>query len=206
MTLKPKSVSRNSNKINSILAKAIIFSAPSGSGKTTIVKFLLDKIPSLGFSVSACTRDKRESIEKSRKDYYFLTTEEFKKKIENGDFIEWEEVYSGIFYGTLNSEIERLWEEGKQVIFDVDVNGGVNLKEHFGNKALAVFVKPPSLEILEQRLSARKTETEDSMSQRILKAKSEMKFESKFDVTLVNDDLKGFLLQAEKLVIDFLNN
>ncbi len=206
MTLKPKSVSRNSNKINSILAKAIIFSAPSGSGKTTIVKFLLDKIPSLGFSISACTRDKRESIEKSRKDYYFLTTEEFKKKIEKEDFIEWEEVYPGKFYGTLNSEIKRLWEEGKQVIFDVDVKGGVNLKEHFGNKALAVFVKPPSLEILEQRLSARKTETEDSLSQRISKAKSEMKFECKFDVTLVNDDLKGSLLRAEKLVIDFLNN
>jgi len=206
MKLKPKLVSLNSNKINSISTKAIIFSAPSGSGKTTIVKYLLDNIPSLGFSISACTRDKRESAEKSRKDYYFLTTEEFKKKIKKEEFLEWEEVYPGKFYGTLKSEIERLWKEGKQVIFDVDVQGGVNLKKHFGNKALAVFVRPPSLEILEQRLFARKTDTEDSLFQRISKAKSEMKFEGKFDATLLNEDLKDSLSRAKKLVIDFLNN
>ena len=206
MTLKPKLVSLNSNKTNSISTKAIIFSAPSGSGKTTIVKYLLDKIPSLGFSISACTRDKRESVEKSRKDYYFLTTEEFKKKIKEEEFLEWEEVYPGKFYGTLKSEIERLWNEGKQVIFDVDVKGGVNLKKHFGNKALAVFVKPPSLETLEQRLVARKTDTEDSLFKRISKAKSEMKFEDKFDATLLNKDLGDSLLHAKKLVIDFLNN
>ena len=206
MKLKPKLVSLNSNKINSILTKAIIFSAPSGSGKTTIVKYLLDKIPSLGFSISVCTRDKRESVEKSKEDYYFLTTEEFKMKIEKEEFLEWEEVYPGKFYGTLKSEIERLWKEGKQVIFDVDVKGGVNLKKHFGNKALAVFVKPPSLEILEQRLFDRKTDTKDSLSQRISKAKSEMKFESEFDAILLNKDLRDTLLQAKKLVIDFLNN
>ena len=205
MILKPKLVSLNSNKTNSISGKAIIFSAPSGSGKTTIVKCLLDKIPSLGFSISACTRNKRDNIEKSGKDYYFLTMEEFKRKIEKEEFIEWEEVYPGKFYGTLKYEIQRLWEEGKQVIFDVDVNGGVNLKEYFGNKGLAVFVRPPSIEILGQRLSARKTETEESLSQRISKAKSELKFESKFDVILVNDDLKGSLPRAEKLVMDFLN-
>ena len=205
MILKPKLVSLNSNKTNSISGKAIIFSAPSGSGKTTIVKYLLDRIPSLGFSISACTRNKRDSIEKSGKDYYFLTTEEFKKKIDKEEFIEWEEVYPGKFYGTLKYEIQRLWEERKQVIFDVDVNGGVNLKEYFGNKGLAVFVRPPSLEILGQRLSTRKTESEESLSQRISKAKSELKFESKFDVILVNDDLKGSLSRAEKLVMDFLN-
>jgi len=206
MTLKQKLVIRSLNKIDPILAKAIIFSAPSGSGKTTIVKFLLDKIPSLRFSVSACTRDKRENIEKSRKDYYFLTTIEFKNKICKEEFIEWEEVYPGKFYGTLNSEIERIFEEGKHVIFDVDVKGGISLKKYFGNKSLAVFVKPPSLEILEQRLAARKTETLDSISQRILKAKSEMKFESKFDEILLNDSLENSFLRAEKLVIDFLNN
>lgn len=206
MKLKPKLVSLNSNKINSISTKAIIFSAPSGSGKTTIVKYLLDKIPSLGFSISACTRDKRESVEKSKEDYYFLTTEEFKMKIQKEEFLEWEEVYPGKFYGTLKSEIERLWKEGKQVIFDVDVKGGINLKKHFGNKALAVFVKPPSFEILEQRLFDRKTDTKDSLSQRISKAKSEMKYENKFDATLINEDLENTLLQAKKLVIDFLNN
>jgi len=206
MKLKPKLVSLNSNKINSISTKAIIFSAPSGSGKTTIVKYLLDKIPSLGFSISVCTRDKRESVEKSKEDYYFLTTEEFKMKIEKEKFLEWEEVYPGKFYGTLKSEIDRLWKEGKQVIFDVDVKGGVSLKKHFGNKALAVFVKPPSLETLEQRLFDRKTDTKDSLSQRISKAKSEMKFESEFDAILLNKDLRDTLLQAKKLVIDFLNN
>ena len=206
MKLKPKLVSLNSNKINSISTKAIIFSAPSGSGKTTIVKYLLDKIPSLGFSISACTRDKRASVEKSKEHYYFITTEEFKMKIQKEEFLEWEEVYPGKFYGTLKSEIERLWKEGKQVIFDVDVKGGVNLKKHFGNKALAVFVKPPSLEILEQRLFDRKTDTKDSLSQRISKAKSEMKFESKFDAILLNEDLRDSLLRAKKLVIDFLNN
>lgn len=206
MKLKPKLVSLNSTKINSISTKAIIFSAPSGSGKTTIVKYLLDKIPSLGFSISACTRDKRESVEKSKEDYYFLTTEEFKMKIQKEEFLEWEEVYPGKFYGTLKSEIERLWKEGKQVIFDVDVKGGINLKKHFGNKALAVFVKPPSFEILEQRLFDRKTDTKDSLSQRISKAKSEMKYENKFDATLINEDLENTLLQAKKLVIDFLNN
>jgi len=206
MKLKPKLVSLNSNKINSISTKAIIFSAPSGSGKTTIVKYLLDKIPSLGFSISVCTRDKRESVEKSKEDYYFLTTEEFKMKIEKEEFLEWEEVYPGKFYGTLKSEIDRLWKEGKQVIFDVDVKGGVSLKKHFGNKALAVFVKPPSLETLEQRLFDRKTDTKDSLSQRISKAKSEMKFESEFDAILLNKDLWDTLLRAKKLVIDFLNN
>ena len=128
--------------------KALIFSAPSGSGKTTIVKHLLEKNPDLGFSISASTRDKRGRTESHGKDYYFLSPEEFKRKIDANEFIEWEEVYEGNFYGTLKSEIERIWQLGKDVIFDVDVKGGLNLKKYFGDRALAVFVKVPSLEVL----------------------------------------------------------
>ncbi|ELR72633.1 Guanylate kinase [Fulvivirga imtechensis AK7] len=184
--------------------KAIIFSAPSGSGKTTIVKHLLHINPKLGFSISACTRDKRGRNEENGKDYYFLSPEEFKKKIDNDEFIEWEEVYSGNFYGTLKSEVERIWREGRHVIFDVDVKGGLHLKEYFGDKALAVFVKVPSIEALKERLTDRQTETEHSLSQRIFKAKFEMTFEDKFDITLVNEDLEESLKKAEKLVGDFL--
>src|SRR6187402_3699655 len=135
--------------------KAIIFSAPSGSGKTTIVKHLLASNPDLGFSISASTRDKRGRTESHGKDYYFLAPDEFKKKIDEDAFIEWEEVYEGNFYGTLKSEIERIWNEGKNVIFDVDVKGGLNLKKYFGDKALAIFVLVPSIETLEQRLRGR---------------------------------------------------
>ena len=141
--------------------KAIIFSAPSGSGKTTIVKYLLTNNSDLGFSISASTRDKRGRTEQHGKDYYFLTPEDFKKKIDNDEFIEWEEVYEGNFYGTLKSEIERIWREGKNVIFDVDVKGGLNLKKYFGHKALAIFVKAPSIEVLKERLNDRGTETEE---------------------------------------------
>src|SRR6185312_9707195 len=137
--------------------KLIIFSAPSGSGKTTIVKHLLATNPNLGFSISACTRDKRGRSEQNGKDYYFLTPEEFKTKIDNNEFVEWEEVYQGAFYGTLRSEIERLWSLGKHVVFDVDVKGGLNLKKQYLSKALAIFVKCPSMEVLEERLRARKT-------------------------------------------------
>ena len=138
--------------------KAIIFSAPSGSGKTTIVKHLLEKNSDLGFSISASTRDKRGRTEQHGKDYYFLTPEEFKKKIDNNDFIEWEEVYEGNFYGTLKSEIDRIWQSGKNVIFDVDVKGGLNLKKYFGTAALAIFVKVPSIDTLKERLHDRGTE------------------------------------------------
>lgn len=185
--------------------KAIIFSAPSGSGKTTIVKHLLQTNPKLGFSISACTRDKRGRNEENGKDYYFLTPEEFKKKIDNNEFIEWEEVYAGNFYGTLKSEVERIWTEGHHVIFDVDVKGGLHLKEYFGDRGLAIFVKVPSMEELKERLRDRKTESEDSLSQRIFKAKFEMTFEDKFDVTLVNNDLDESLKKAEELVNNFLN-
>jgi guanylate kinase len=186
--------------------KAIIFSAPSGSGKTTIVKHLLDNNPDLGFSISASTRDKRGRKEKNGVDYYFLSPEEFKKKIDNNEFIEWEEVYAGNFYGTLKSEIERLWNDGKNVIFDVDVKGGINLKKYFGDKALSVFVKVPSLEILKQRLDERGTETEESLSRRIFKAKFEMTFQDKFDVVLLNGDLATATAEAQKLYDRFRVN
>jgi len=186
--------------------KAIIFSAPSGSGKTTIVRHLLETNPSLGFSISACTRDKRGRNEADGKDYYFLTPEEFKQKIDNDEFVEWEEVYAGNFYGTLKAEVERIWNEGRHVIFDVDVKGALHLKEYFGERALAVFVKVPSLEDLKSRLTNRKTESDDSLSQRIFKAKFEMTFEDKFDITLVNEDLEESLKKAEKLVNDFIEN
>ncbi len=184
--------------------KAIIFSAPSGSGKTTIVKHLLETNPRLGFSISASTRDRRGRTETDGRDYYFLTPEEFKRKIDNDEFVEWEEVYSGNFYGTLKTEVQRIWDSGKAVVFDVDVKGGVALKKYFGDQALAVFVRVPSMEELEQRLTLRATETEDSLSQRLFKAKFEMSFEDKFDVTLVNDNLEETLQEAEKLVNDFI--
>lgn len=184
--------------------KAIIFSAPSGSGKTTIVKHLVSKMPNLGFSISACTRDKRGRSEENGKDYYFLTAEAFKNKIDEDAFIEWEEVYEGNFYGTLKEEIQRIWDSGKHVIFDVDVKGGLNLKKYFGDKALAIFVKVPSLEVLKQRLNDRGTESEESLSRRLYKAKFEMGFEDQFDVTIVNDDKEKSLIEAERLVLDFL--
>lgn len=187
------------------LGKAFIFSAPSGSGKTTIVKHLIKNNPNLEFSISACTRDKRGRIEENGKDYYFLSPEEFKKKIDEDGFVEWEEVYPGNFYGTLKSEIERIWESGKSVIFDVDVKGGLSIKKYFGDKALAVFVKVPSLDILTERLSHRGSESEDSLSQRLYKAKFELEFEDKFDVTVLNNELESALVEAERLVDEFLN-
>jgi guanylate kinase len=186
--------------------KALIFSAPSGSGKTTIVRHLLEKNSNLGFSISACTRDKRGRNEQNGKDYYFLTPEEFKKKIDEDAFIEWEEVYEGNFYGTLKSEVEKIWNEGKHVIFDVDVKGGLNLKRYFANKALAVFVKVPSLEVLESRLHDRNTDSPHSISRRLFKAKFEMSFEKEFDITLINENLEDSLKTAQKLVDDFIKN
>lgn len=184
--------------------KLLIFCAPSGSGKTTIVKHLLATNPNLGFSISACTRDRRGRAEQHGKDYYFLTPEDFKKRIDNNEFVEYEEVYPGAYYGTLKSEIERVWSEGKHVIFDVDVNGGLNIKNFYKDRALAVFVKVPSMEVLEQRLRERKTDSEESISARLFKVKFEMSFEDKFDVTLLNDNLEESLVKAQKLVDDFL--
>ncbi len=186
--------------------KAFIFAAPSGSGKTTIVKRLLDNNPNLGFSISASTRDKRGRTEEDGKDYYFLSKEEFKQKIDEDDFIEWEEVYEGNFYGTLKSEIQRIWDSGNHVIFDVDVKGALNLKKYFGDSALAVFVKVPSIEILKERLKDRGTESEESLSRRLYKAEFEMTFEDKFDVTLLNGDLEESFEKAQNLVDDFLKS
>jgi guanylate kinase len=183
--------------------KALIFSAPSGSGKTTIVRHLLKNNSDLGFSISASTRDRRGRTEENGKDYYFLTPLEFKKRIDNDEFIEWEEVYEGNFYGTLKSEIERVWSEGKNVIFDVDVQGGVKLKHYFGERALAIFVKVPSIELLRQRLRGRETESPESLSRRLFKAQFEMSFADKFDAVLLNVDLETSQREAQKLYDDF---
>jgi len=183
--------------------KALIFSAPSGSGKTTIVRHLLATNPDLGFSISASTRDKRGRTESHGKDYYFLSPKEFKKKIDGDEFVEWEEVYEGNFYGTLKSEIERIWQAGKNVIFDVDVKGGLNLKKYFGDRALAVFVKVPSLDILKERLRDRGTESEESLSRRLFKTNFEMSFQDQFDVVLVNENLEKSLKQAQGIYDSF---
>ena len=186
--------------------KAIIFCAPSGSGKTTLVKHLLKNNSDLGFSISASTRDRRGRTEQDGKDYHFLTPDEFKEKIIHNEFIEWEEVYEGNYYGTLKSEIQRIWDEGKNVIFDVDVKGGLNLKKYFKEKALAIFVKVPSMEILEQRLHGRGTESAESLSRRLFKAKFEMTFQDEFDVVLVNEDLKKSQVEAQRLYDNFKNS
>ncbi len=183
--------------------KALIFSAPSGSGKTTLVHHLLEHNPTLGFSISASTRDKRGRTETDGKDYYFLTPEEFKRRIDRDEFVEWEEVYPGNFYGTLKSEVERIWKEGKDVIFDVDVKGGINLKKYFGDRGLAVFVKVPSMAVLEERLRKRSTESGNSLSQRLFKAKFELEFQDKFDKVLVNEDLARSRAEAQRLYDEF---
>lgn len=183
--------------------KLIIFSAPSGSGKTTIVKHLLNKIPHLGFSVSATTRTMRNG-EIHGKDYYFLTPEDFKKKIDSGEMIEWEEVYQGTYYGTLKTEIERQWAEGNQVLFDVDVKGGLNIKKAYGDKALAIFVKVPSIEVLEARLRSRGTDSEESIATRLQKVAFEMEFQNDFDVVLINDNLQNAQEKAVEVVQEFL--
>lgn len=184
--------------------KLIIFSAPSGAGKTTIVRHLLQKGFDLEFSVSATSREPRPN-EKHGKDYYFLSAEEFKKRVEANEFLEWEEVYKGTSYGTLKSEVERIRNEGKNVIFDVDVVGGLNIKKYYGDDALAVFVQPPSVEELRKRLTVRSTETEEKIAMRIAKAEHELRFASQFDVVLVNEDLGKAFIEAEKIISEFLS-
>jgi guanylate kinase len=185
--------------------KLIIFSAPSGAGKTTIVQHLLKKFPVLEFSISACSRTMRKD-EKEGEDYYFLSVKDFKRKIINDEFLEWEEVYTDHYYGTLKSEIERIWNKGHHVIFDVDVHGGLNLKKIFGERALAVFVKAPSIQHLENRLKLRETETVESIARRINKAEQEIKLAPEFDKIVLNDKMEHAFEQAEQLVTQFLKN
>ena len=164
------------------------------------------QLPELSFSISACTRDRRGRTEANGKDYHFISVEDFQDKIRHDEFVEWEEVYEGAFYGTLKSEIERIWEGGKHAILDVDVKGGLSIKEFYKDRALAIFVRPPSIEVLEQRLQARATDSQSSISSRIYKANFELGFESRFDVTVVNDNLDEASAHAEKLVRQFISS
>ncbi len=186
--------------------KLLIFSAPSGAGKTTIVRRLLEKhSDKIAFSISASTRKPRGE-EKDGTDYYFISKEDFLHKVAKHEFIEFEEVYAGTFYGTLRSEVERIWEQGKHVIFDIDVVGGLRLKSKFPDEALAIFVKPPSLEVLKERLTGRGTDSEDKLKERFAKAELELSYADKFDVILQNNDLETACAEAEKLVLDFINS
>jgi len=184
--------------------KLIIFSAPSGAGKTTIVRHLLDKNLNLEFSISATSRGMRHT-ETDGKDYYFLTPEEFRRKIENNEFLEWEEVYAGTYYGTLKSEVERIRSIGKNVIFDVDVVGGCNIKKFYGEEALAVFVQPPSVEELRKRLIARSTDSPEVIEKRVAKAEYELTFAQQFDCIIVNEDLERAFEEAENCIRNFIN-
>lgn len=181
----------------------LIFSAPSGAGKTTIVRSLLEKMPNLEFSVSATSRPIRNN-EVHGKDYYFLSVDEFKQKIAQEEFVEWEEVYKNRFYGTLKSEVYRIWEKGNHVIFDVDVIGGLNIRKKYPDEALAVFIMPPSVEELEKRLRLRSTDSNEDIEVRIAKAKSELEYANKFDVIVLNDTLDKAIEEAEKIVTSFI--
>ena len=183
--------------------KCVIFSAPSGAGKTTIVHHLLKQNIGLEFSVSACSREPRPG-ETDGRDYHFLGIDKFKENIANNEFVEWEEVYTNNFYGTLKAEMERIWSEGKVVIFDVDVIGGLNLKKQFQDDAFALFVQPPSYEELEKRLRGRSTETEEKINQRMEKARKELAFASEFDAVLINDNLEEACNKAKSFVTNFL--
>ncbi|RYG18004.1 MAG: guanylate kinase [Chitinophagaceae bacterium] len=183
--------------------KLIIFSAPSGAGKTTIVRHLLGKIPDLEFSISATTRAPRGE-EVHGEDYYFISKEEFLHRIANKEFVEFEEVYAGTFYGTLRTEIERIWQEGKTVIFDIDVVGGLHLKRKYEKQALGIFVQPPSLEVLKQRLTGRGTDSAEKLQERFAKAEKELNYASEFDIILKNHDLNTACSEAESLVKNFI--
>ncbi len=187
------------------MSKLIVFTAPSGAGKTTIVRHLLKKFDSLAFSISATTRERRPH-EQDGLDYYFLSPEKFKALIDQNAFVEWEEVYENQFYGTLKSEIERLWAAGKHIVFDIDVKGATNIKRQYPSETLAIFVKPPAPEILFERLRERGTESEANLRKRISRAEEELTYENKFDVILVNDILEDALQGAERLVQQFTSN
>lgn len=184
--------------------KIIVFTAPSGAGKSTIVRYLLENNDNLDFSISATTRKPRKD-EVDGKSYYFLSNKEFQDKIRNDEFIEYEEVYEDVFYGSLKSEIDRIWNNGQTAIFDIDVEGAVEIKKLYQDQVLTIFVKAPSFEILKERLRNRNTESEESYQKRVQKATREMKYEPYFDVTLYNDQLAVTLQEAEEIVSEFLN-
>ena len=185
------------------MGKLIIFSAPSGSGKTTIVRRLLERMPQLEFSISATSRAPR-GTERNGVDYYFLSAEEFRKAVEEGRFVEWEEVYAGTCYGTLSSELERIWSKGNTILFDVDVMGGINLKHIFGRDACSIFIMPPSIEELERRLRQRWTDAPEVIAKRVAKAGFELTKAPEFDHTVVNDNLETAVAEVETIVRDFL--
>lgn len=186
------------------MQKLIIFSAPSGSGKSTIINYLLEQNLGLEFSISATSRQARGN-EKSGVEYYFLSNDEFEKQIANNEFVEYEEVYSGCYYGTLRSEIERISSQGKVVIFDVDVIGGLNLKKKFGADALSLFIAPPSIQSLRERLVNRQTDTPEMIDRRVGKAEYEMSFAAQFDEVVINDDLNKAQKEAEQIIRNFIN-
>ena len=185
------------------MGKAILFSAPSGCGKTTIIRELMQYFDCFDFSISATSRQPREG-EADGRDYYFLSRDEFHRRVERDEFLEWEEVYQGTCYGTLKSEIDRIWAAGKVIVFDVDVNGGKNIKRYFGDSALSVFVMPPSVEVLEQRLRNRGTESEESIAKRLARSAEELKQAPLFDVTIVNDDLRRAVDETRSVIERFL--
>lgn len=184
--------------------KAILFSAPSGSGKTTIIREILKRFDCFEFSISATSRPARQG-EQDGVDYYFLTCEEFERRVNEGLFLEWEEVYAGTRYGTLKSEIDRIWDNGHVIIFDVDVNGGMNIKKFFGNDALALFVMPPSIEVLEMRLRNRGTESEEAIKKRLARSAAELQKADQFDVTIINDDLTRAVDETQQVINNYLS-
>ena len=184
--------------------KLVIISAPSGAGKTTIVNHILQMVPGLEFSVSATTRSPRGK-EKDGKEYYFISTEDFRERIRNNEFAEWQEVYKDHFYGTLKSEIDRIWAKGKHVIFDVDVMGGINLKNIFSTRAISIFIRPPSVRELEKRLLGRATDNPEKIKMRLAKAVEEMKLADRFDHIVINDNLEQARNDVCKIVMSFLN-
>lgn len=183
-----------------------IFSAPSGSGKTTILKPILEKLKDkFGFSISATTRPPREG-ERDKVDYYFITPQKMREHIANGDFLEWEEVYPGKYYGTYKSELERIWQQGKYVIFDIDVKGGVNIKNILKNQACSIFIMPPSIEELERRLRNRNTESEETLKERLSRAEMEISLSANFDYVVCNDDLDTAIAKVEEIITQQMNN
>jgi len=187
------------------VGKLIVISAPSGAGKTSIVHYLLKNMPELSFSISACSRAKR-STEVDGKDYYFLEGEEFKNKIKADAFLEWEEVYENQFYGTLKSELQRIWDNDKTVIFDVDVIGGLNIKKQYPKECLSVFIMPPSVDVLRERLSSRGSESKEMLEKRLSKAEEEISRNQGFDSVILNDDFEIACKEAKQLINNFINS